>query len=320
MITSIVLSRLRLLALLSLVALLGGCDTVVLNPSGDIATQQRDLIVESTLLMLLIIVPVMALVVIFAWRYRASNKEARYDPEWDHSKRLEFVIWGAPLLIILCLGTITWFSTHRLDPYRELSRISQGKPVAADVQPLQVNVVALDWKWLFIYPQYGVASVNEMAAPVDRPIDFRITASSVMNSFYVPALAGMIYAMPGMQTRLHAVINEAGNFRGFSANYSGAGFSGMRFNFKGVSDTDFEAWVSTVKSAGDKLDKATYLVLAKPSEYEPVRHFGSIDPKLFDAILNMCVEPGKMCTNHMAAADTVSPNLRANNGHDAHGK
>jgi cytochrome o ubiquinol oxidase subunit 2 len=296
-------SRLRLLALLPLLALLGGCDAVVLTPSGDIAAQQRDLLVESTLLMLLIIVPVIILVVIFAWRYRSSNKEARYEPEWDHSTHLELIIWAAPLLIIICLGALTWLGTHLLDPYRELGRIAEGRPVASNTQPLEVNVVALDWKWLFIYPQYGIASVNEMAAPVDRPIEFRITSSSVMNAFYVPALAGMVYAMPGMETKLHAVINEAGNFRGISANYSGAGFSGMRFDFKGESNGDFDAWVAGVKSASETLDTATYLDLVKPSENVPVRHFASVDPKLFDAVLNMCVEPGKMCESQMASID-----------------
>jgi len=289
--------------LLPFLALLGGCDAVVLAPSGDIAAQQRDLLVESTLLMLLIIVPVIALVVIFAWRYRSSNKAARYEPEWDHSTHLELIIWAAPLLIIICLGALTWLGTHLLDPYRELGRIADGKPVAVNVQPLQVEVVALDWKWLFIYPQYGIASVNEMAAPVNRPIDFQITASSVMNAFYVPALAGMVYAMPGMETKLHAVINQAGNFRGISANYSGAGFSGMHFDFKGVSDADFDTWVASVKAASDKLDTPTYLELQKPSENEPVRHYASADPKLYDAILNMCVEPGKMCESQMAAID-----------------
>ncbi|HKB52876.1 MAG TPA: ubiquinol oxidase subunit II, partial [Ramlibacter sp.] len=173
-----------------------------MKPHGDIAVQQAHLIVTSTVLMLLIIVPVMIVTLVFAFRYRQSNTQAPYTPDWDHSTRLELLIWGAPLLIIIALGTITWISTHQLDPYRPLDRIDARRPVAANVQPLVVDVVALDWKWLFLYPEQGVATVNEMAAPVDRPIEFHITASNMMNSFYIPALAGQVYAMPGMETRL----------------------------------------------------------------------------------------------------------------------
>jgi cytochrome o ubiquinol oxidase subunit 2 len=194
--------------------LLAGCNTVVLNPSGDIANQQGRLIIISTILMLLIIVPVIVLIGLFAWRYRQNNTAARYEPDWDHSTQLELVIWGAPLLIIIALGLLTWISTHTLDPYRKLSRLDAQRPIPENVKPLIVEVVALDWKWLFIYPEQGIATVNELAAPVDRPIEFRITASTVMNSFYIPALAGQIYAMPGMQTKLNAVINKPGEFLG----------------------------------------------------------------------------------------------------------
>ena len=220
---------LRFSMLLPLAAMLSGCDWVVLNPAGDVARQQADLVVISTVLMLLIIVPVMALTVWFAWHYRASNKAARYEPEWNHSTQLELVIWSAPLLIIIALGALTWVGTHLLDPYRSLARIDKERPLHPEAEPMEVNVVALDWKWLFIYPEQGIATVNELVLPVDRPVRFRITASSVMNSFYAPALAGQIYAMPGMETKLHAVLNKPGNFTGFSANYSGAGFSGMRW-------------------------------------------------------------------------------------------
>nr|WP_099558232.1 ubiquinol oxidase subunit II [Hartmannibacter diazotrophicus] len=277
---------------------LSGCNMVVMNPSGDIAVQQRDLIVLSTVLMLLIILPVMALTVFFAWKYREANK-ADYAPEWHHSTRLEVVIWAAPLAIIIALGAVTWVSTHMLDPYRPLDRISEGKPVDPAVKPLTVEVVSLDWKWLFIYPDYGIASVNEMAAPVDVPINFKITSDGVMNSFYVPALAGQIYSMAGMETKLHAVINKPGTYEGFSANYSGAGFSDMRFAFHGLDKTGFDAWVKTVKSSGDALGRPEFLALAKPSEKEPVHHYGTVDPGLYHAILNMCVEEGKTCMDQM---------------------
>jgi cytochrome o ubiquinol oxidase subunit II len=301
--TGLLLTRFRILVLVPLAAMLSACNAVVLAPAGDIAEQQRNLLIESTVLMLLIIIPVMALTVLFAWRYRQSNTAARYEPDWDHSTQLELVIWSAPLLIIICLGAVTWASTHLLDPYRPLDHITSGRSVTREDEPLKVNVVALDWKWLFIYPDYGIATVNELAAPVNRPIEFRITASSVMNSFYIPALAGQVYAMPGMQTQLNAVINKAGVYRGFSANYSGAGFSGMRFAFQGVEDADFAKWVAAVKAEGGALDRATYLALERPSENEPVRRYASADSSLFSAIVNMCVEPGKMCMSEMSAID-----------------
>ncbi|MDQ0252001.1 cytochrome o ubiquinol oxidase subunit 2 [Sphingomonas kyeonggiensis] len=296
-------ARLRALLTLPAFALLCGCDMVVLNPAGDVARQQGDLVIVSTLLMLLIIVPVMALVVLFAWRYRESNKEATYSPDWDHSTSLELVIWSAPLLIIICLGAITWVSTHLLDPYRPLSRTGPNQPVAANVKPLEVQVVALDWKWLFIYPEQGIATVNEMAAPVGRPIRFRISASSVMNSFYIPALAGQIYAMPAMETPMNAVFDKTGVFQGLSANYSGHGFSKMRFKAHSLDQAGFDAWVAEAKKAGGNLDRAGYLQLERPSEGEPVRRFAGVEAGLFDRVVNMCVQQGKMCMHQMMMLD-----------------
>ncbi|WP_367269798.1 ubiquinol oxidase subunit II [Roseateles sp.] len=285
--------------------LLAGCNAVVMKPHGDIAQQQAQLIVTSTLLMMLIIVPVIALTLFFAYRYRQSNTEATYTPDWDHSTRLELIIWGAPLLIIIALGAITWISTHKLDPFRPLDRIAADKPLAADVKPLEVYVVSMDWKWLFIYPEQGVATVNELAAPVDRPIHFRFTSTSVMNTFYVPALAGMIYTMPGMETQLHAVINKAGVYDGLSANYSGAGFSGMRFKFHGLSDEEFARWVDGNKTGGSALTRADYLQLEQPSAKEPVRRFASVEPGLWSAIVDRCVDGKKMCASQMMAIDAA---------------
>jgi len=293
----------RLIAAVGLALPLAGCNTLLLNAPGDIARQQGDLIVVSTVLMLIIIVPVIALTLFFAWRYRASNKAATYKPDWDHSIQLELVIWAAPLLIIIALGAITWISTHTLDPWRPLDRIAEGKPVPEGVEPLDVEVVALDWKWLFVYPEQGIATVNELAAPVDRPIRFKLTSSTVMNAFYVPALAGMIYTMPGMQTELNAVMGTPGDYEGFSSNYSGAGFSGMRFRFHALDPAGFDGWVDGVR-AGGKLDRAAYLALEKPSEREPVRHFGSVEDGLYDAILNRCVDPRRMCMHEMMAVDS----------------
>ena len=269
-----------------------GCDMVVLHPAGSVAAQQGHLILVATVLMLLIVLPVLLLTVGFAWWYRQSNTRATYAPDWDHSTGLELVIWAAPLLIIIALGAVTWINTHTLDPYRPLRQLDAARPVSAETKVLTVEVVALDWKWLFIYPDQGIAVVNELAAPVDMPINFKITSSSVMNSFFIPALAGQIYAMPGMQTELNAVINRAGLYAGFSANYSGTGFSGMHFKFQGLSREDFDRWVANARNTGSSLGSGTYLELARPSELEPVRRFSSVEAGLYDAILHQCVHRG----------------------------
>ena len=284
-------------------ALTGSSKAGVLNPAGDIAAQQGQMVITATLLMLIIIVPVIALTLFFAWKYRQGNTEAEYDPEWHHSTTLELVIWTVPLVIIIALGALTWIGTHKLDPYRPLDRVDAQRPLDANVKPLEVQVVAMDWKWLFFYPEQGIATVNELAAPVDRPILFKLTATSTMNAFYVPDLAGMIYAMPGMQTELNAVINKAGVFRGMSSHYSGAGFSGMTFKFHGLSDGDFAQWVQKAKTEGKVLNQTTYLNLAKPSERDPVQRFASVQEGLYDKVLNRCVEDGKMCMHHMMAID-----------------
>lgn len=285
----------RLLAVLSLPFVLSACDSPLLFPGGDIAARQRDMLLIATGLMLIIIIPVIFMSLYFPWRYRATNKTADYDAEWDHSTKLELVIWTVPLLIIICLGAVTWVGTHLLDPFRPLDKITTSDSVKLDEAPLEVQVVALNWKWLFIYPQYGVASVNELAAPVNRPIRFDLTAESVMNAFYIPTLAGMIYSMPGMETKLHAVMNETGVYDGIASHYNGAGFSDMQFKFYSQKDGDFDAWIQNLKDSGQALDTDSYLDLAKPSEAVPVEYFSSVDPDLYKRILGMCVNPGKLC-------------------------
>ncbi len=264
----------------------------MLHPFGAIAQQQSHLIVVSTILMLLIVIPVLALTLLFAWRYRSTNTKATYTPDWDHSTALELLIWSAPLLIVIALGAITWINTHTLDPYRPLPATDAN---GGGAPALTVEVVALDWKWLFIYPDQGIATVNELAAPIDVPIRFKITSSSVMNSFFIPALAGQIYAMPGMQTELHAVINRTGTYEGFSSNYSGAGFSGMRFKFHSMMPLEFQQWVQHARESGSALGEADYIELAQPSEREPVHRYSSVAAGLYDAILHQCLRPDHPC-------------------------
>lgn len=295
-------STARRMLLLPLAALLSACDRAVLNPAGDIALQQRDIIYISTALMLLIIVPVMALIVVFAWRYR-KGKGATYDSNFDHSTALELIIWSAPLLIIICLGALTWWSTHLLDPFRPLDRIAATKALDPKQKPLTIQVVSLDWKWLFIYPEQGIATVNELALPVDRQVRFDLTSTNMMNTFYAPTLAGMIYTMPGMRSTLHAVINREGTFDGMSANYSGAGFSHMRFKLYGVSQAGFDGWVARVKASGPALDTQRYLELEKPSERVPALYFSGVDAGLFDRIYNRCARPGTPCMSDVMRQD-----------------
>jgi cytochrome o ubiquinol oxidase subunit 2 len=289
----------RIALSLPLLVLLSGCNVVLLHPSGDVAVQQRDLILASTGLMLLIIIPVMAATVLFAWRYRESNKDAPYEPDWHHSTGLEVAIWSAPLAIIVALGALTWISTHVLDPYRPVARLGPQKAVPANAKTLEVDVVALNWKWLFIYPSLGVATVNELAVPLNTPLAFKITSSTMMNSFFIPAVAGQIYAMPGMQTQLHAVVNKPGQFVGFSANYSGSGFSDMNFKVFGLNDAGFARWLQSVKTGGGALTRPVYTTLAEPSEAEPVRRYATVDPTLFGAVVNQCVQPGQLCDSQM---------------------
>lgn len=295
----------KIAGLIAIAMALSGCDLVVLNAPGDVAAQQGDLIIYSTVLMLIVIVPVMALTVFFAFRYRESNKEATYEPDWDHSISLEIVVWTVPLAIIICLAGLTWVATHRLEPYDPLRRISATQEIDPNVKPLSVYVVAMDWKWLFIYPEQGIAVVNEAAAIVDKPIEFKLTSDTVMNSFYVPALAGQIYAMAGMQTELNAVMNKAGSYEGISANYSGAGFSQMRFTFKAFDDKGFDAWVANVKAENRTLDREAYVDLEKPSIDNPVKYFNAVEDGLWNRILNMCVGADKLCQNDMKMVDAL---------------
>jgi cytochrome o ubiquinol oxidase subunit 2 len=256
---------------------LSGCNLVVFNPKGRIAADERDLIILATGLMLLVVIPVIVMMFVFAYRYRATNKKAVYTPRWASSHKIEAAVWGFPLVIILILGVVTWKTTHALDPY---------KPLVSDVEPINVQVIATDWKWLFIYPDLGIASVNELALPVRTPVSFTITSDAAMTSFFIPALGGQIYAMAGMQTRLHLIANELGQYRGIAANYNGPGFSDMHFTTVSSTPQQFEEWVQKVRAAPQILDHATYDVLARPTIKHPVTYYSSVDSQLFQSIVD----------------------------------
>ncbi len=275
------------LALLALMPLLAGCQVALLDPKGPIGDDEKWLMLVATGLMLIVVIPVILMTLWFAWRYRASNTAATYRPNWEHSTRIELVVWLVPCMIIIALGTLTWIYSHRLDPYR---------PIASSEKPLEVQVVSLDWKWLFIYPEQGVATVNELAMPVNRPVHFNITSSGVMNAFFIPDLGSMIYSMAGMNTQLSLLADEVGTYRGISANYSGAGFSGMHFETKVLDAADFDKWFEDVRSTQGKLDLATYQQLVKPSENNPVTFYASVAPSMFHDILNKCTD-GSVCTD-----------------------
>lgn len=257
--------------------LVAGCDrAVILNPKGPIADAERGLLFDAFAVMLIVVVPVIVMAFAFAWRYRASNRAARYEPTWAYSAKVDAVVWLVPALIVIAVGILVWRSTHKLDPYRE---------IASNVPPLDVQVVAQDWKWLFIYPEQGVAVVNQLAIPAGRPISLRITSDTVMNSFYVPALAGQIYAMAGMQTRLQLLADAPGKFVGRNTQYSGGGFSDQFFEVVALSQADFEAWVARAKQAPGRLDAAAYAKLAEKSRLNPIAYYSMVEPKLFDSII-----------------------------------
>lgn len=290
-------SALRCLSLLAPVALLSGCQKfTVLVPSGYVAAQQRDILIASVVLMMIIVIPLFVALFIIARRYRESNRDSAYAPDWSHSTRLELLMWAVPLAIVVILGAITWTGTHRYAPYSELRHINHEIPVDANMTPLKVDVVALNWKWLFLYPQYGIATVGEVAAPINVPINFRITASDLMNSFYIPALAGQIYAMPGMRTKLNAVINEPGKYKGVDANYSGEGFNYMDFSFIGMKHEQFKQWVAKIKSGDKNLTRKTFrATLLKDSINVPVKYYAQYADGLFRSIVQRCFAGSAKC-------------------------
>jgi cytochrome o ubiquinol oxidase subunit II len=249
----------------------------ILDPQGPIASAQRMLLINSMEIMLVVVVPVILATLAFAWWYRSSNTRAsRSDDDQAYEGRLEFVVWSIPTLVVILLGGVIWISSHLLDP---------RAPIPSGSPPLEIEVVSLDWKWLFIYPGQGIAAVNQLVVPTETPVRFRLTSATVMNSFFVPQLGSQIYTMPRMTTHLNLLAQLPGEFPGFSANFSGAGFADMRFIAKAVSARDFPDWVAKVRASGAALDIPAYNALAKPSIAVPPTTYRAVDPALFEAIV-----------------------------------
>jgi cytochrome o ubiquinol oxidase subunit II len=262
---------------LMLLPFLAGCSGGVLEPQGPIASAERLLLINSTAIMLVVVIPVIVATLAFAWWYRSSNNRASRGTDESYEERIEFVVWSIPTLTVILLGGVIWIGSHQLDP---------RAPIPAHSDKLRVEVVALDWKWLFIYPDQGVATVNQLVMPAGTAVEFRLTSATVMNSFFVPQLGSQIYTMGGMTTRLSLLADKPGEFPGFSANFSGDGFSWMRFVARSMLAGDFNAWLEQTRGAGSALDDAGYAELAKPSKAVPPTTYRSVEPKLFERIID----------------------------------
>jgi cytochrome o ubiquinol oxidase subunit II len=268
--------------LIVLLFLLGGCAGGVLDAQGPVGAANAKILLNALAIMLVIVVPTIAGALVFAWWFRASNARASYLPEFVYCGKIELIVWAIPLLVIVFLGGVIWIGSHQLDPYR---------PIAGGSKALEVQVVSLDWKWLFIYPDQGVASVNELVVPAGMPVHFSLTSASVMNMFFVPQLGSMIATMNGMTTQLHLQANEPGEFYGQSAQFSGDGFSGMHFVLHAVAQDAFAQWVSTARQSGPALDRAGYDVLAQQSRDVVPFTYRAVEPHLFDAVVTQQIPP-----------------------------
>ncbi|MFL6856476.1 MAG: ubiquinol oxidase subunit II [Allosphingosinicella sp.] len=260
----------------------GGCAGGVLDPVGPVGADDARILIDATVIMLAIVVPTILLAFWMAWRYRASNKTAEYLPYWSYSGRIEAVVWSIPILTIMFIGGVIWIGSYRLDPFR---------PLPSKTPPLEVQVVSLDWKWLFIYPREGIATVNQLVVPAGTPVHFSITSASVFNTFFIPRLGSMIYAMPGMVSQLNLQADRPAALWGQSAHFSGDGFSDMQFQVRSVAPAEFAAWAKGVSGAGPVLDPPTYAKLARQSHNVPPLAFRAVDPRLFQAIASQKLPP-----------------------------
>jgi cytochrome o ubiquinol oxidase subunit II len=264
------------------VTALCGCTEGVLDPKGPIAAAERQILFNSLGIMLAIVIPtILATLGVAIW-FRATNKRARYLPDFDYSGRLEVLVWAIPAMTVLLVGGVAWVGSHELDP---------RKPIVSMEKPLNVEVVSLDWKWLFIYPDQGIATVNQLTIPVGTPVNFELTSTGVMNSFFIPQLGSQIYTMPGMVTRVHLQADQPGIYRGLSSQYSGSGFADMRFSVNVVSADNFALWTNAARSNGPVLDGPTYTDLVKPSNAVAPITYRAVTPDLFNNIVNCVMQP-----------------------------
>jgi cytochrome o ubiquinol oxidase subunit II len=269
--------------LLPLVLVLANCSGGVLDPQGPVSAQERQILFNSLAIMLVVVVPTIAAALVFAWWFRATNPRATYRPNFVYSGAIELVVWGIPLLVIMFLGGVIWIGSHELDPFRRLESKNRGT---------EVEVVSLDWKWLFIYPEQGIASVNQLVVPAGAPIHFRLTSSSVMNAFFVPQLGSMVATMNGMVTQLSLQADNPGEFIGLSTQYSGDGFSDMGFTLRAVTPDEFAKWVAAAKQSGPRLDRNGYTDFARQSRNVAPFTYSAVDAGLFDAIATLHIPPG----------------------------
>lgn len=266
----------RLLPILASFLLTSCSDLVLLDPKGPIGESERFVILFAFCLMLLVVIPVIIMAFWFPWRYRANHKREDYDPKWSYSGKIELIVWLIPAAIVTTLSILIWQTTHQLDPY---------KPIISTAAPVNVQAVSLDWQWLFIYPDENIAVVNELVFPVDAPLNLRLTSETVMTSFFIPQLGSQIYAMAGMQTRLHLLANETGIYTGQNQQFSGEGYSTMRFEAVAATPEQYTAFLEKSRKAAQKLDIARYEKLTQPTTDAPITYFSSVEPGLFDAII-----------------------------------
>jgi cytochrome o ubiquinol oxidase subunit 2 len=280
---AVVIAPIVLAPILLAPIVLTACQPAVLDPQGVVGIAEKTILIDSLAIMLAIVVPTIAATLAFAWWFRASNTRAIYLPDWEYSGRIELIVWSIPLLTIILLGGVAWIGAHDLDP---------AKPLASDKPPLEIQGVSLDWKWLFIYPNQRVASVNQLVVPAGVPLHFSLTSASVMNAFFIPQLGSMIYTMNGMTTQLNLQADAPGTFRGLSSHFSGDGFSDMHFEVQAKSPEEFAAWVEGTRNTGPSLDAASYAALARQSMNTSPFTFRAADPALFQQIVTQHLPPG----------------------------
>jgi cytochrome o ubiquinol oxidase subunit 2 len=273
----------RLTAIVGFGPLLSACTIGILGPQGPIGAAEKSILIDSIAIMLAIVVPTIVAIFGFAWWFRASNARALHLPNWAYSGRIELVVWAIPALVVMLLGGVAWIGSHELDP---------AKPIASSQPPLEIQVVSLDWKWLFLYPDQKIATVNTLTLPVGVPVHFSLTSASVMNAFFIPQLGSMIYTMNGMTTQLNLIADAPGTYHGLSSHFSGDGFPGMHFDVHAVPAEEFSSWIENTRATGPTLDAASYTALSKQTLDVSPFTYRAASPELFQQIATQALPPG----------------------------